>query len=64
LAYISKNASFPLTFLYDWSADGEWLLFLVDDQVLSMAAPAYDYQRVLAHEQGNCTAVAWVNNED
>ena len=59
--YISENASFVLTPLYDWSADGNWLLFLVDDRVLSMAAPAYDYQRVLAHEQGNCTAMTWIN---
>jgi len=59
--YKSNLDGFMLSPLYDWSADGEWLLFLMNDQVLSMVAPEYNYQMVQVHEHGYCTSMAWVN---
>ena len=55
-------ARYPLyTFrypLYDWSADGEWLI-LVDDGFLRLIAPAYDYERLILHDLHSCSHVAW-----
>lgn len=59
--YISDYGSFMFSSLYDWSLDGNWVMFLVNDRVVSMVAPAYDYQLVFAHDQGNCTSMAWIN---
>ncbi|NHZ72786.1 MAG: hypothetical protein GWP17_06855, partial [Aquificales bacterium] len=61
--YISEYADFVYAPFYDWSADGNWLLFLVDSRVLSMVAPEYEYQLVFAHEQGPCSSMAWINYE-
>jgi len=57
----SNLDGFMLSPLYDWSGDGKWLLFLVNDRVMSMVAPAYDYQMVEVHDQGFCTSLAWIN---
>jgi hypothetical protein len=59
--YTSNFNSFMLSPLYDWSADGNWLSFFVNDQVLSLVAPAYDYQMVLTHDEGYCISMAWIN---
>jgi hypothetical protein len=62
-AYMAKHADFVYSPFYDWSSDGNWLLFLVDNRVLSVAAPEYEYQLVFAHEHGPCNSVAWINND-
>lgn len=59
--YAAEYGRFMFSPLYDWSLDGNWLLFLVDRRVVSLVAPEYDYQVVFAHEQGNCLPVAWIN---
>ncbi len=59
--YISDLDGFLLSALFDWSADGNWLLFLLNDQVISMVAPEYEYQMVKVYEQGHCTSLAWIN---
>ncbi|MFO7679093.1 MAG: hypothetical protein R6X34_03500 [Chloroflexota bacterium] len=59
--YFSEYVRFGFSPLYDWSADGNWLLFQVDERVLSLTAPAYQYQMVQSHEQGYCTSMAWIN---
>jgi len=59
--YFSEYVRFGFSPMYDWSADGNWLLFQVDERVLSLTAPAYQYQRVQAHDQGYCTSMAWIN---
>ncbi len=59
--YTSNQDGLMLSPLYDWSADGNWILFSVNDRVLSMVAPAYHYQLVQLHDQGYCTSMAWIN---
>lgn len=46
---------------FDWSADGNWLLTILDNGLLQLIAPEYNYKQVLAHELGDCQSVAWVN---
>jgi hypothetical protein len=59
--YTSSVDGLMLSPLYDWSADGNWLLFLMNGRVLNMVAPAYNYQLVQLHDQGYCTSMAWIN---
>jgi hypothetical protein len=59
--YTSDYGSSMVSPLYDWSLDGNWVLFLVNHRVVSIVAPEYDYQMVFAHDQGNCTSMAWIN---
>lgn len=59
--YVSQLNTFALSPTFDWSADGRWLLFFLDDRVVSLVAPDYDYQWVFAHEQGNCVGLNWIN---
>ncbi len=59
--YVSQLANFILSPLFDWSADGRWLLFVIDDRIISLVAPDYGYQWVFAHNQGSCTAMNWIN---
>jgi hypothetical protein len=47
---------------YDWSADGQWLL-LVDDGVMTLIAPAYDYQKPIVPASPGCVFAAWINRE-
>jgi hypothetical protein len=59
--FVSQLNTFALAPTFDWSADGRWLIFFVDDRVVSLVAPDYDYQWVFAHEQGNCIGLNWIN---
>ncbi len=43
-----------------WSADGRWLLALVDG-LLIFLSPEYDYQYVVAPARPGCYAAAWVS---
>jgi hypothetical protein len=57
---INTDTFFP-SFTFDWSRDGNWLAFTRDNNVIGLLAPAYDYQQMIIHEEGNCTSLAWVN---
>ena len=59
--YLTMNNTFAYSPLYDWSLDGNWLSFLVDDRVVGLLAPDHEYQMIFAHDQGHCTATAWIN---
>ena len=59
LNYPAYPARFPF---YDWSADGQWLV-LVDNGYLRLVAPAYGYERVVAHDLSACRYPAWVDRE-
>lgn len=59
--YVLQFASFILSPIFDWSADSQWLLFTVDDRLISLVAPDYAYQWVVAHGRENCTATYWTN---
>jgi hypothetical protein len=43
----------------NWSLDGEWLITSVNDHVFGLNAPAYDYQQIVRHDLGDCSAVMW-----
>ncbi|MCB9422923.1 MAG: hypothetical protein H6667_24195 [Ardenticatenaceae bacterium] len=46
---------------YDWSADGRWLIIVQENQTMTLAAPAYDYEQFIPNSLGNCTNVVWLN---
>ncbi len=48
--------------VYQWSGDGQWLLFL-DDGLLRLIAPDYDYQRTIVPQSPGCTLAAWIARE-
>jgi hypothetical protein len=53
--------SFNFPFL-DWSSDGRWLL-IVDHEFIRIVAPASGYERIVAHDKGNCSYAAWLNRQ-
>lgn len=56
-----NNDIFLPTFTFDWSLDGRWLAFTRDSNIITLLAPAYDYQQTIVHEAGNCSSLAWIN---
>ncbi|HUM67420.1 MAG TPA: hypothetical protein PLK31_01070 [Chloroflexota bacterium] len=48
-------------FTFDWSADGRWLAQVMNNGVINLVAPDYDYQTLIVHDNGNCSSLAWVN---
>ncbi|MBE7531234.1 MAG: hypothetical protein HS099_16055 [Ardenticatenaceae bacterium] len=50
-------------FPFDWSADGRWLAQIMNNGVINLIAPDYDYQTLIVHEKGNCSSLAWVNRK-
>jgi WD40 repeat protein len=55
---------FPMYFpayLYDWSANGQWLAMLADDNKIALTIPGTDYYQIIQHEHGNCVSVVWIN---
>ncbi|GAB4266083.1 MAG: hypothetical protein Kow0080_06990 [Candidatus Promineifilaceae bacterium] len=43
----------------NWSLDGDWLITNVNDRVFGLSVPAYDYQQIIRHDLGDCSAVMW-----
>jgi hypothetical protein len=56
----NNNAYFP-AFIFDWSADGNWLAISRSRNVIDLIAPAYNYQKTITHQAGDCTSLAWIN---
>jgi hypothetical protein len=54
------NPTFP-SYPFDWSADGRWLAFVLNQGTINLIAPEYGYQQLILHELGNCQSLAWVN---
>lgn len=59
--FIAGVSSFVPTYNFDWSADGNWLVFILNNGAINLVAPEYDYQHVILHDFGNCSSIAWVN---
>lgn len=58
---VSNYSAYVLSFPFDWSADGNWLALSLNDGVVVLVAPAYDYQHVVLHNYSNCSSLAWVD---
>ena len=58
---VNNEVFFP-AFTFDWSQDGNWLAFIRDNNVIGLMAPAYDYQQMIFHTEGNCISLAWINS--
>ena len=59
--YLFDSADNSLNFVFDWSTDGEWLLSILDDGLLQLIAPDYNYRQVIEHDFGECQMVSWIN---
>ncbi len=59
--YLFDASDNNLSFVFDWSADGNWLLTILDNGLLQLIAPDYNYRQVISHEFGECQMVSWVN---
>jgi len=46
--------------MYDWSSDGRWLQVL-DNGVLHLIAPDYEYEHIVIPASPGCAFAAWVN---
>ena len=58
---LTNSNTFLPSFKFDWSLDGNWLAFIRDRGVIGLIAPAHDYQKMVIHDVGDCTSLAWVN---
>lgn len=48
-------------FVFDWSLDGRWLVVTLDDGLLQLVAPEFDYRRLIEYNSGGCDGtVAWI----
>jgi hypothetical protein len=52
LAYAGEN----------WSSDGQWFLSL-NEGVLYLVAPGYDYHRAIVPESPGCIFAAWIDRQ-
>lgn len=46
---------------YDWTADSNWLMVALDDNLLALIAPEYGTIQPITHNFGTCTSVAWLD---
>ncbi|MBK8988612.1 MAG: hypothetical protein IPM39_21500 [Chloroflexi bacterium] len=61
--YTSQIALLFLSPRSDWSADGRWITFPVNERLAGLVAPEYGYQWVFAHERGYCVTQHWINKK-
>jgi hypothetical protein len=59
--FLARQPAFVASHAYDWSADSQWLTFVLDDNLVAAVAPDERYVRPLIHGNGACTSVAWLN---
>jgi hypothetical protein len=45
---------------HDWSQDGRWLLFIMDN-ALRLTAPGQAYDQIIPHNFDSCSEAAWIN---
>jgi len=59
--FLTRQPTFIASQAYDWSADSQWLSFVMADNLVAVVAPDERYARPLIHSHGACTSVAWLN---
>ena len=47
---------------YDWSADGNWLALVQHNELVTLTAPSYGYERFIRHDLDQCTNIIWLKN--
>jgi hypothetical protein len=60
-SYITAFPSFFPTYLYDWSAAGDWLAIIVDDHTIALTLPEQNYYQIIQHDFESCASLAWIN---
>lgn len=45
---------------YDWTADSNWLMLAMDDNLIALVSPDHNYVQPITHNYGTCTSVAWL----
>lgn len=59
--YVMAFPQFAPAFTYDWTADGEWLVYVVNGQMMGLTAVNHNYTQIIPAPSNNCAAIAWVN---
>lgn len=59
--YVMAFSQFAPAFTYDWTADGEWLAYVVNGQMMGLTAVDHNYTQIIPSPSNNCAAIAWVN---
>ena len=59
--FAGTNLQFAPSNTFDWSADGQWLVIAQENEMITLIAPAHDYQQFIPHNLGDCANVAWLN---
>lgn len=48
-------------FVYDWTADGQWLTYVINGQMVGLTAVDHNYTQIIPTPSNDCSAIAWVN---
>ncbi|MCA9998383.1 MAG: hypothetical protein KDE56_21620, partial [Anaerolineales bacterium] len=59
--YVMAFPQFAPAFTYDWTADGEWLAYVVNGQMVGLTAVNHNYTQIIPAPSHDCAAIAWVN---
>ncbi len=51
---------FP-AYLHDWSANGQWLALLANNNQIALTIPGTDHYQIIQHSYGPCASLAWIN---
>lgn len=58
--FLTRLPFFLPSVVYDWTEDGRWLAMVMGDNLVGIVAPDNGAVRLLPHNFGTCTSVAWV----
>lgn len=59
--FLTRQPAFLVSTSYNWSADSQWLTFVMTDNMVAAVAPDAHDIRPLVHSHGACTSVTWLN---
>ncbi|MCB8945570.1 MAG: hypothetical protein H6658_17615 [Ardenticatenaceae bacterium] len=60
-AYATVNPLLFPAYLHDWSADGQWLAILTDENKIALTIPHTNHYQIIEHNNGPCASLAWIN---
>ena len=59
--FLSVSTNYPPFSTYDWSLDGDWLAFLLDDNLIGFYSPEKKQLQIVETPAGQCGSPAWLN---